>query len=38
MRDKDGKLIRDENKQPIYEKASMISIRVDSGLNKAWRA
>lgn len=33
-----GQIVKDEHGKTIYEKASIVNIRVDSGLNKAWRA
>ena len=38
MLDKDGNIVRDEEGNPVHEKAAIINIRVDTGLNKAWRA
>jgi len=38
MRNKQGKLMKDEAGKLIYEKAAVINIKVDTGNNKAWRA
>ncbi|GAH69890.1 unnamed protein product, partial [marine sediment metagenome] len=38
MKDAKGNIITDEEGNPVHEKASMMNIRVDTGLNKAWRA
>lgn len=38
QRDKKGNIIRDSEGNPIYEKAAMMNIKVDTGLNKAWAA
>lgn len=38
MKDKDGNIVKDKDGNPVYEKASMMKIKVDTGLNKAWRA
>lgn len=38
MKDKKGNVIVDEDGRPVYEKAAIINIKVDTGLNKAWRA
>lgn len=38
MKDSKGNIIKDEDGNPIHEKASVMNIRVDTGLNKAWRA
>ncbi len=38
MRDEKGHLMKDERGNIIYEKAAMLNIKVDPGLNKAWRA
>ena len=35
MRDGKGDINRDN---PVYEKAAMLNIKIDTGLNKAWRA
>lgn len=38
MKDKKGNPIRDEEGNLVYEKAAILNIKVDTGLNKAWRA
>ena len=38
MKDAKGKIIVDEEGNPIHEKAAMVNIRIDTGFNKAWRA
>ena len=35
---KTGKVILDANGNPLWEKCAIINIKVDSGLNKAWRS
>lgn len=34
--DKDGKVMVDEGGNPVHEKAALMSIRINPGLNKAW--
>jgi len=36
LRDDKGKLIRDKNNKPIYEKAALMNIRIDTTEDKAW--
>ncbi len=38
MVDSNGKQIKDESGNLVYEKAAIMNIKVDTGLNKAWRA
>lgn len=38
MKDKDGNLVKDIEGNLVYEKAAMMNLRVDPGLNKAWSA
>ena len=38
MVDNKGNLVKDSEGNPVYEKAAIINIKVDTGLNKAWRA
>ncbi len=38
MKDSAGNIRLDGEGKPIHEKAALINIRVDTGLNKAWRA
>jgi hypothetical protein len=38
MKDKDGNIIKDEEGNPIYEKAAVMDIKLDIGTNKAWSA
>lgn len=38
MKDKYGKLMLDEKGNKIFEKASIMNIKIDPGLNKAWKA
>jgi len=38
MKDNKGNPMKDEDGNLVYEKASMMKIKVDTGLNKAWRA
>ena len=38
MKDKEGNLLRDKAGKLVYERASLMNIKVDTGLNKAWRA
>lgn len=36
--DKNGNIIMDEEGNPVHEKAAMLNVRIDPGLNKAWMA
>ena len=38
MVDGKGNPVEDSEGNPVYEKAAIINIKVDPGLNKAWRA
>ncbi len=38
MKDQDGNIREDQKGNPIHEKASIMNIRIDTGLNKAWGA
>lgn len=38
MKDSKGVLMKDGHGDLVYEKAAMLNIKVDPGLNKAWRA
>lgn len=38
MRNEKGEIILDAEGHPVHEKAALMTIRVDSGKNKAWRA
>jgi hypothetical protein len=38
MKDAKGNIVKDKEGNPIYEKASVMNIKVDTGLNKAWAA
>lgn len=37
MLDAKGNIVTDREGNPVHEKASMLNIKVDTGLNKAWR-
>ncbi len=38
MKDTKGNIIKDGEGNPVYEKAAILNIKIDTGLNKAWRA
>ena len=38
MKDKDGNIRKDKYGKAIYEKAAVMNIKIDTGINKAWRA